>query len=399
MQRRIVCAFVLVGLAGCTTTARVRPSELGRLDGYGLQGERPVEPELETIDGGRVKMADDSKLYLDLPVGQVGGRFAAIEVRDGYFAGRTDDAQVIQTPVDQISAAAVQRPNHAGTILWVVGGLLSLGLAALIVVGRETSQAVEGRPLRVRGQIVAAPAAEGEGWSRPGGAPDLSSLSPAGRRALADRWTETARSEHASVPAFSRLSLTLVSLGAPARLVEAAHRAALEEIEHARLAFALAGAYAGEPVAPGALPELTTSPAVTATSLAELASESLIDGCLNEGFSAAEAMASSDRTRDPVVRDAWTAIARDESSHAHLAWEIVTWCLDRAEPDLGRRLRKAIHTAPPSIGARRVPPALQGELEAHGWLQPGERQDLFHETRLAVASRLAALIAERARAA
>ena len=66
---------------------------------------------------------------------------------------------------------------------------------------------------------------------------------------LAEEWIENARSEHASVPAFSRLSLTLMSLGAPARLVEGAHRAALEEIEHARLAFALAGATRVKPVA------------------------------------------------------------------------------------------------------------------------------------------------------
>jgi hypothetical protein len=366
-----------------------------------MQVERPPEPELETIDGRRVKLADNSSLLLDLPAGRVGGRFAAIEVRDGYFSGRTDQGQVIQTPVSQISAAAVQRPNNVGTVLWVAGGLLTLGLAALIVVGISTMPVtgVEGRPLRVRGRIVAAPAGDGAGWRGPSAAPDLSSLSPAGQAALADAWTETARAEHASVPAFARLSLTLVSLGAPARLVEAAHRAGLEEIEHARLAFALASAYAGEPVGPGALPELRTSPAVTAASLAELAHESLLDGCLNEGFSAAAARAAADRAGDPVVRDAWVAIARDESSHAELAWEVVTWCLDRAEPELGRRLRKAIHTTPASIATRGAPASLQRELDGHGWLPADERQDLFHETRLAVASRLAALIAERTRTA
>jgi hypothetical protein len=201
------------------------------------------------------------------------------------------------------------------------------------------------------------------------------------------------------VPAFSRLSLTLVSLGAPARLVEGAQRAGLEEIDHARLAFALASAYAGEPVAPGALPELRTSPAVTAGSLAELASESLVDGCLNEGFSAEAAATAADRARDPAVRDAWARIARDESSHAELAWAIVTWCLDRAEPDLGRKLRKAIHTTPTSIATRSVPPSLERELDGHGWLPGDERQDLFHETRLAIASRLAAVIADRTRTA
>ena len=400
MRRRIVCASVLLGLVGCTTTQSVRPSEVARLDGYDVQ--RFAGPDLETIGGDRVRVDADSKVYLDLPEGRVGGRFAAIEVRDGYFAGRTDDARLIQAPVSQISAVAVERPNNTGTILAGAGVLVGVGLLTLIVFGisqANTTEAVPGRPLRVRRDVVTAPATADDGWNDATAAPDVTSLSSAAREALAAVWTETARSEHASVPAFARLSLTLVSLGAPARLVEAAHRAALEEIDHARLAFALAGAYAGERVGPGALPELRTSPAVTVGTLAELAHESLVDGCLNEGFSAAVAAASADRARDPVARDEWAAIARDESSHAELAWAVVTWCLDRAEPEQGRRLRKAIHTTPASVATRRVPPSLQRELDDHGWLPADERQDLFHETRLAVASRLAALIAERARTA
>ena len=219
----------------------------------------------------------------------------------------------------------------------------------------------------------------------------MSSLSSQARTALAAIWIDTARAEHASVPAFSRLSLTLMSFGAPARLVEAAHRAALEEIEHARIAFALATAYAGAPVAPGALPELRHAPAASARSVSELARESLIDGCLNEGVSAAVAAASSESARDPVMRHAWATIARDESAHAALAWDIVAWCLEQGEPDLGRQLRKAIHTAPTPVARRNAAPDLEPALQAYGCLPATVTQDLFQETRLAVASRLAAL--------
>lgn len=396
----MVPAFALLVWAGCTTTASVRPSELARLDGYSLRQEPFTEPVLETIDGERVTVNPDSKIYLDLRGVRVGGRFAAIEVRDGIFEGHTDDAVAIRTPIAEINGATVQRPNNAGTILWGVGGLLLVALTSLIVVGMwETSRTVEGRPLRVRGKIIAAPLAHSEGWRGAGPDPDVSSLSPAARAALAETWIESARSEHASVPAFSRLSLTLMALGAPARLVESAHRAALEEIGHARLAFALAGAYAGETVAPGPLPELRGAPAVTAGSLSELAIESLTDGCLNEGFAAAAATASSARARDAPVRDAWAAIARDESSHAELAWEVLQWCLAQGEPALGRQLRKAIHTSPAMVRTNDVPAHLESELEAHGWLPPAVMQDLFQQTRLAVASRLAALIAQRAAAA
>ena len=217
----------------------------------------------------------------------------------------------------------------------------------------------------------------------------MSALSREGRRALAVAWTETARAEHASVPAFSRLSLTLVALGAPARLVERAHVAALEEIEHARLSFALAAAYAGEQVAPGPLAELHGAPAVTARSLAELAEESLIDGCLIEGVAAAAAAASLAGARDPAVRAALTIIARDEASHVALAWEIVGWCWRQGGADLRRRLLKLAHRMP-SVGPSPEQPArLTGELAAHGCLEPAAWRGLLEQTRTEVASRVA----------
>jgi site-specific DNA recombinase len=37
------------------------------------------------------------------------------EVHDGVFAGRTVSDRVVETPIEQISAAAVQRPNNAGS--------------------------------------------------------------------------------------------------------------------------------------------------------------------------------------------------------------------------------------------------------------------------------------------
>ena len=109
--------------------------------------------------------------------------------------------------------------------------------------------------MRIRRRIVRAPLARADTWrgaARPT-FPNVASLSADARAAIAAGWTDAARGEHASVPAFSRLSLTLMAMGAPSDLVEAAHRAALDEIEHARMAFGLAAIYAGAEVAPGAL--------------------------------------------------------------------------------------------------------------------------------------------------
>jgi hypothetical protein len=400
VSREVLCALALVAVVDCTKTANVRPSELARLDGYDVQRASNVEPVLETVEGGHVTMSEESKLILDLPSQRVGGRFTTIEVQDGLFAGRTDDGRQISAPVDQVRGVALGQTDVPLTAV-VVGGVLVVLAGAVFIWLKmmDTAQPVAGRPLRIGGEVVTAPLAESEGWGGGGGPrPEVSSLSSQARGALAIFWTENARAEHASVPAFSRLSLTLMSVGAPARLLEAAHRAALEEIEHARIAFALATAYAGTAVAPGALPELRHAPAASARSVPELARESLIDGCLNEGVSAAAAMASSERARDPALRDAWATLARDESAHAALAWDIVAWCLKQGDADLGRQLRKAIHTAPAPTLGRTAGSDLHRELESHGWLPPAVTQDLFQETRLAVASRLATLTREPASA-
>jgi hypothetical protein len=250
---------------------------------------------------------------------------------------------------------------------------------------------VPGRPLRIRGEAVRADLAAVAGWQAAGLAPDVRALSPEARRALAAAWADAARSEHASVPAFARLSLTLVALGAPSRLVEAVHRAALEEIEHARIAFALVEAYAYAPVSPGSFEDLWTAPAVTARSLPELARESLIDGCLNEGIGAEVARQACARAGDPVVRAALATIARDEASHAELAWQIVEWCCLEGGPEIARELRKLVHCASLPVAPDADPGHLRGELIAHGWMGSTAWAEIGERTRLTVASRLASL--------
>lgn len=68
---------------------------------------------------------------------------------------------------------------------------------------------------------------------------DVSGLGPAERSALASRWLDSALLEHASIASFARFSLHLLAVGAPPELLERTQRAALDEIEHARLAFAI----------------------------------------------------------------------------------------------------------------------------------------------------------------
>jgi hypothetical protein len=387
-------ALAFFGLVGCVTVTSngVRPDELARLDGYrGGPQAFGAEPKVQTLAGDIVTVRPDSYVFLELPGAHVGGRFESIAVRDGVFDGRKLDGDRVQVHLDQITSARVDQPNHLAPLM-ITGGVLAGALTILLGIYLYSLTHVgeiSGRALRVRGRLVAAPVAGTDGWQRPGLRPDVSTLSAEGRRALAVAWTETARAEHASVPAFSRLSLTLVALGAPARLVERAHVAALEEIEHARLSFALAAGYAGEQVAPGPLAELHGAPAVTARSLAELAEESLVDGCLIEGVAAAAAAASLAGARDPAVRAALSIIARDEASHVALAWEIVGWCWRQGGADLRRRLLKLAHRMPSVGPPPEQPPRLAGELGAHGCLPTAAWRELLEQTRTEVASRVA----------
>src|SRR6185437_10815965 len=104
-----------------------------------------------------------------------------------------------------------------------------------------------GRPFLVEERARVAPAERTTGM-RGWGAPEvvaprvdgLDALDAGARASLAETWTVLALLEHASVASFARVSLQLLAVGAPGDLVGATHQAALDEIRHARLCFALA---------------------------------------------------------------------------------------------------------------------------------------------------------------
>jgi hypothetical protein len=249
---------------------------------------------------------------------------------------------------------------------------------------------VNGRALRIgRAIAVASPSGPepGDGWRAATMAPDASGLPEASRARLAVLWTDNARAEHASVPAFSRLSLTLVALGAPASLVAAAHRAALEEIDHAQSAFALAAGYGAPEAAPGMLTALGAAPAITASSLEALAAESLVEGCFLEGVAAAVASESLARATDPAVRAVLAVTARDERAHAELAWRVVAWCCAAGGPSVARRVRVVASRLPQLTSPADEPALLHATLEAHGWLAPEAFRQVAQRVRLEVAAR------------
>ncbi len=271
-----------------------------------------------------------------------------------------------------------------------------------------------GRPLRVNGAPVLAGAEERDDW-RSSGAPSglapsgsvtsqlaLSRLAPSAlglsgeeRSLLAAAWREEARMEHASIAAFARLSLQLLALGAPPALVRDAHQAAMEEVDHAQIAFSLASAYGGAPLGPGRLEEAASSSQERAT-LVTLVEETLLDGCVGETVAAVEAACAAEAATDVTIADALRAIAADETSHAELGFRIVAWAVKQAKDDVSPVIARALAELRSAIEAEPAAPAGRSALADHGVLGEGERARIRHEViRDVVIPAIAALVEGR----
>jgi hypothetical protein len=197
----------------------------------------------------------------------------------------------------------------------------------------------KGRLLRIRNRARLPRRARGDGWLEPVAAPDLAGLSRWERTVVGEAWLASARMEHASIPAFSQLSVHLTALGAPSDLVERTHLAALDEVRHARRCFGIASAYSGVAWTAGPLPELAREqPAPRAVDAIRLACGSLVDGCLGEGLAADVARAGATMARSPLIRETLEMIAVDEETHAELAWDVLAWCLRDGGEDVRREV-------------------------------------------------------------
>jgi hypothetical protein len=199
-----------------------------------------------------------------------------------------------------------------------------------------------GRPFVAGGGARLATVAERNDWLAMELEGPREALDPHTQEALATAWLEDARGEHASVASFARFTLELLGLGAPAELVRDAQRAALDEIEHARLCFAVVRHVSGERLGPGSL---DGSGAAPRRSLAACAAAAVQEGCIGETIAAAVAAAECDGARDPVVRRALERIAVDETSHAELAFRFVAWALAAGGPDVRRAVTLAFEQA------------------------------------------------------
>ncbi len=191
---------------------------------------------------------------------------------------------------------------------------------------------------------------------------------------LASAWAQDAQMEHASVAAFSQLSLALLQLGAPPDLIRAAHEAALDEIAHAQTCFAIASTYAQRALGPG---PLDTTGTCAQTTLVELAVSTLVDGCFGETTAALEAREAARGAHSPGLRKALDQIAEDEVRHAELGWRIIAWTVRTDRSVLKPLERAAQQLERAAFGpAQRKPDNFADDeacLEPHGRLSASAR--------------------------
>ena len=153
---------------------------------------------------------------------------------------------------------------------------------------------------------------------------DDARLSAVTRRELARVWLADALEEHASIAAFARFTMLMLSVGAPPELVVASQRASLDEVNHARDCFALARRYGETATGPGAL---DVHDSMGAMSLADLAALTAEEGCVGETLGAALAAEQLALAPDPAARRVLARIVKDEARHAELAWRFVAWAV------------------------------------------------------------------------
>ncbi|MBS2011651.1 MAG: hypothetical protein JST00_01960 [Deltaproteobacteria bacterium] len=164
-----------------------------------------------------------------------------------------------------------------------------------------------------------------------------------------DRWLADAVMEHASVASFARFVLELEAVGAPARLVDDARRAGLDEIEHTRLCLAMAmrGERADTRFELG---DVSLEGITIRDRLAAIAASAASEACVGETFSALEASARALAEEDPIARGALATIAGDEARHAALGWSFVSWAVARGGAEVASAVRASTDRALARLG-------------------------------------------------
>ncbi|MEP7123159.1 MAG: ferritin-like domain-containing protein [Byssovorax sp.] len=248
------------------------------------------------------------------------------------FSGETlpgcpDAADAVTTIMGVISPCA--------TFVAVVSGPTLQGTLCCYEVEVMPFPCYVGRTFFLDDGVVKASLRKGGRW-RAGSAPSVAGMPERTRSALAEAWARDGLFEHASVASFSRFTMQLLALGAPADLVRDTQLANVDEVQHAELCLGLASAYFGEPVEPTALP--FPAAILIEPDLASIAAEAAMEACIGETVATVQAMEALANTTDPAVREVLRATVDDEARHAELGWRFLAWAIDTG----GEATRQAV---------------------------------------------------------
>ncbi len=147
---------------------------------------------------------------------------------------------------------------------------------------------------------------------------------PTARDPLGMWLAHAAHLEAASVAAFVSVGVTLLQHAAPEAVVARVRRAALDEVLHARMLATLARTR-------GCPPPTVAVRGTHSATLAELAIENVIEGCVREMFGALVAIRQAHLAEALDVRLAFARIAPDEVAHAELAHDLHDWLWSRLD--------------------------------------------------------------------
>lgn len=112
-----------------------------------------------------------------------------------------------------------------------------------------------------------------------------------------------------------RLARELRAHGAPEDFARRAERAADDERRHARMMMTLAGIDHVD----------AFEPSMRVRSLADVALENAVEGCVRETYAALVAHHQARHAASPRVRAVMKRIAEDETQHAELAHDVNAW--------------------------------------------------------------------------
>lgn len=174
------------------------------------------------------------------------------------------------------------------------------------------------------------------------------------------RWlSRAAQSERASVQSFVLLAKELEAYQLPPALLQRIHKAAQEEIGHARMMYHLCA------VQGATIPTMQES-TLPQRSLFDIALENAVEGCVHERYAALQAHYQAQNIKNNALQPWLAQIAHEETEHTTLADELHSWIM----PQLSSKEQEAVHEAKQKaqqeleayIAQREVPIELQETL-------------------------------------